>query len=179
MVCCHQSKVQADIPTACTPVGTGSSLSTRTAALSRCPFVDLDGSTVYKEFGCLIGIGSLRPWPHYHAKVKRKGAKFHQYVHKEGTYEPMWVEFICRTDHVIDRSNQDTKKRQNAYSARKDVAMSLVSTVHDYTQDIRVAPEKRIKKRPASAGPSAATLSPWRIARLEGASQDPSASSQI
>ena len=84
-----------------------------------------------KLFRVLIGIGSLRGDPYHDKKVSRPNGRS-QYLHYEGTYRPMWIEFIATTDLVYDRTlHVDRPGRFKADSNRKEKALAMITPLLD------------------------------------------------
>ena len=107
---------------------------------------DEDGQKVdyWKPFRMLLGIGSLREYPYHDKKVQRSGGK-NQFLHKPGTYQPMWVEFIATGDLVVDRSENITlRTRHSSAQARLAKAKQLITPIarRDLV-DLGSAPEPR------------------------------------
>ena len=105
-----------------------------------------DGQKVdyWKPFRMLLGIGSLREYPYHDKKIQRSGGK-NQFLHKPGTYQLMWVEFIATGDMVVDRTETIVNwKRHSSAMARLGVAKSLITPIaHRDLVDLGPAPEPR------------------------------------
>jgi len=113
------------------------------------PIFQMDRKTVEsKSFRCVLGIGSLSPWPYHAKKLPRK---YPQFLHKPNMYQVMWVEFICSDSVSYDRSED-----QNLYSTKERLRAKRVkriaeAMIYPFAQDeVGQAPPKRVKLLPQS-----------------------------
>jgi hypothetical protein len=84
-----------------------------------------------KSFRVLIGIGSLLGHPYHSKKVSRQNGRS-QYLFFEGTYRPMWIEFIATTDLVFDRTlHNEDYGRFKAEGNRKEKALAMITPLLD------------------------------------------------
>ena len=111
-------------------------------------FEDLDsGIPCEKKFKALIGIGSTSEWPHHWHKVPRSPAHKNQFLHKEGQFQVMWIEFVALTDCVIDRTGLDkTARDRSRYNARHASAEQMIITVgNEELWEFHERPPKRVR----------------------------------
>jgi hypothetical protein len=94
-------------------------------------------TTHWKEFACLIGLGSLIPYPYHNRKWQRSPANKTQFGFFTGNCMPLWIELLATEDMVLDSSvecakqklqkdKSDKSKRYRAWNARKDQAVAMV-----------------------------------------------------
>ena len=126
------------------------------------PFLSEDGTTrVWKTFRCVLGLGTRKPHPH-HDFVCRRGNKFkHQFGIKPDNCDLLWVEFLCKDDLVINRTETGTPGAKNNRDKRRTTAQILKSlqliTPLEEGENFLIDPEKAPKFRvpkPARTEPS-------------------------
>ena len=84
-----------------------------------------------KSFRVLIGIGSLLGYPYHSKKVSRQNGRS-QYLFFEGTYKPMWIEFIATTDLVFDRTLYSKEVgRFRSDGNRREKALAMITPLLD------------------------------------------------
>jgi len=112
------------------------------------PIFKIDKSVVSKHFRCVLGIGSLSPWPYHAKKVPRK---YPQFLHKPDMYQVMWVEFICSDDMSYDRAEDPKVNFAKERRRLRRVKRIAEAMIYPFERDeVGPAPPKRVKLLPQS-----------------------------
>jgi len=112
------------------------------------PIFKIDKTVVSKHFRCVLGIGSLAPWPHA-KKVPRR--KYHQFLHKPDMYQVMWVEFICSDNNTYDRSEDPNVYSKSERTKARRIKRIAEAMIYPFERDeVGPAPPKRVKLLPQS-----------------------------
>ena len=116
------------------------------------PFEDLDGNIVWKKVKAIIGVGSKNPWPHHFRKLPRRKVHQHQFLLKPGSYDIVWVEFVCVEGVKIERTGREpghTQRAKRHYSCRHAQAKSMITRLLSFdAMELGEAPPKRVRCGP-------------------------------
>ena len=175
--------------------------SRRTPSTSYCvPYAvkipDGEGGFVSKWFILTFGIGATGPFPWHSKKVPRKKNYQHQFLFYQGTFEPLWAEFICCTeggqfhgapvyqrDRKLEFAGQGHKagdKVFRGYQNRVDQAKALITPMRDpHTVELGEAPASRkIRGEPDQPHKPLSLRTTKAIGDLGGSSSVPAAEAQ-